>query len=182
MSTASSSRAAGTSGSTASSGKGTTFKIYFPRADADRAGHGSRHRASASTPRAGTETILLVEDEEAVRALARTHPSTHGYTVLEAADGAETPLLICEQHAGKIHLLLTDVVMPRMSGRELAERAAPLRPELKVLYMSGYTDDAVVRHGVLDADVAFLQKPFTPETLARAVRQAIETPDRLRSN
>jgi signal transduction histidine kinase/ActR/RegA family two-component response regulator len=152
-------------------GRGTTFRIYLPRVDAaapavDRAGR-------PVTPTGGTETILLVEDEEGVRELARDILRASGYTVIEARNGPEA-LLLCEHHRGPIDLLLTDVVMPQMSGRELAERVGPLRPNLSVLYMSGYTDDAVIRHGVLGADTAFLQKPFTPAALVQRVRETLD--------
>jgi CheY-like chemotaxis protein len=153
-------------------GRGTTFRIYLPRFDAPTAAgdRGPRPAAAAG----GTETILLVEDEEGVRELARDILRANGYTVLEARNGAEA-LLISERHQGPLDLLLTDVVMPRMSGRELAERLAPLRPDLSVLYMSGYTDDAVIRHGVLGAGTAFLQKPFTPAVLVQRVRETLDT-------
>ena len=157
-------------------GRGTTFRIYLPRVDtttpvADRA-------SRPSNAAGGTETVLLVEDEEGVRELARDILRSSGYTVLEARSGSEA-LLISERHQGPLDLLLTDVVMPRMSGRELAERLGPLRPELSVLYMSGYTDDAVIRHGVLGAGTAFLQKPFTPATLVQRVRETLDLAGRV---
>jgi signal transduction histidine kinase/ActR/RegA family two-component response regulator len=153
------------------SDQGTTFRIYLPRLDAAAT---TVDRSTRSTAAAGgTETILLVEDEEGVRELARDILRASGYTVLEARNGNEA-LLLCERHQGRLDLLLTDVVMPRMSGRELAERLGPLRPDLSVLYMSGYTDDAVIRHGVLGAGTAFLQKPFTPAALVQRVRETLD--------
>jgi signal transduction histidine kinase/CheY-like chemotaxis protein len=152
-------------------GQGTTFRIYLPRLDVAAVTVDRNARPAAVA--GGTETILLVEDEEGVRELARDILRASGYTVLEARNGAEA-LLLCERHQGPLDMLLTDVVMPRMSGRELAERLAPLRPDLSVLYMSGYTDDAVIRHGVLGAGTAFLQKPFTPAALVQRVRETLD--------
>ncbi len=153
------------------SGLGTTFKIYLPRVDAAA----ERLPAQQLRPEAyrGTETILLVEDEEGVRSLIRQVLTRHGYTVLESSHGGEA-LLLCERHPGCIDLLLTDVVLSQMSGRELAERLGPLRQEMKVLYMSGYTDEAILHHGVLTPGSAFVQKPFTTEALTRKVRQVLD--------
>jgi nitrogen-specific signal transduction histidine kinase/FixJ family two-component response regulator len=153
--------------------RGTTFKIYLPRVD---------QAVELITPgelgveelSQGSETILLVEDEEAVRSLAREVLECRGYHVLEAK-GAIEALQVGEQHKERIHLLLTDVVMPQMSGRELAEHLAPLRPETKVLYMSGYADNAVVHHGLLDPGTALLQKPFTADALARKLREVLDS-------
>ncbi len=151
---------------------GTTFKIYLPAAPYGEKDTG-RAAAAVLADVEGTETVLLVEDDPALRTLACTILRRHGYRVLDVQSGGDA-LLACEQHAGPIHLLLTDVVMPRMSGRELAARLLARRPDMRVLYMSGYTDDAVVRHGVLEADVAFLQKPITPAALIRKVREVLD--------
>jgi len=151
-------------------GTGTTFKVYLPLVhDAEDTAELAQVR-----PGRGTETILVVEDEDDVRALACEVLATYGYEVLQARTPAEA-LLIAERHAGSVQLLLTDVVMPGMSGRILAERLAPLRPEMKVLYMSGYTDDAIVHHGTLDAGTPFIQKPFLPDALAGSVRRVLDS-------
>ncbi len=152
-------------------GRGTTFKIYFPRVE-EKAESVDAGAGVAQTLQ-GTETILLVEDEEVVRDVASRILDHYGYTVLEARSGAQA-LRICEEHKGPIHLLVTDVVMPQMSGRQLAEQLAELRPQIKVLYVSGYTDNAIVHHGVLEEGTAFLGKPFTPEALARKVREVLD--------
>jgi len=154
-------------------GQGAAFKIYLPRV-VDAVETAARETVVTESPR-GTETILLVEDEEGVRELTRDILRASGYTVVDAEHGGEA-LLACERHAGPIHLLMTDVIMPQMSGRELAERLTRLRPDMKVLYVSGYTDDAVVRHGVLESGTAFLQKPFIPDTVTRKVREVLDAP------
>jgi len=156
-------------------GRGSTFKAYLPRVDAPAEIPLSR---SAQPARHGSETVLLVEDEDGVRSLVRQVLHKHGYNVLEARHGGEA-LLMCERHPGKIDMLLTDVVLQQMSGRELAERLLKVRPEMKVLYVSGYADDAIVHHGVLTAGMAFLQKPFTTEALARKVRYVLDGPAQL---
>jgi two-component system, cell cycle sensor histidine kinase and response regulator CckA len=151
-------------------GKGSRFEIYLPRVDEPL----TPMRAPSVGPTAGgPETVLLVEDDEQVRALCRAILRRNGYEVLMASNAGEA-FLIAEQHAGPIHLLLTDVVMPRMNGRQLAERLASSRPDMKVLFMTGYTDDTVVRQGVFDSDMALLQKPITPEALARRVRAVLD--------
>jgi CheY-like chemotaxis protein len=156
-------------------GKGTTFKIYLPRTDLEL-DDSDPGRTRVETQR-GTETLLLVEDEDSVRELVRNVLRESGYRVLEASRGAEA-LELSELFAGRIDLLVTDVVMPGMSGRELARRLVSSRPQIKVLYISGYADNAVWYPGGLDAGGAFLQKPFSPEALARKVREALSSAQR----
>ena len=158
-------------------GKGSTFKIYLPRV-AETTGEAAPADPTDATPR-GSETILLVEDQGDVRDFARDVLETQGYTVLLAADGTAA-LEVARAHAGRIHLLLTDVVMPRMSGRELAERLGAARPDMAVLYMSGYPDRAVVDHGILGPGATFLQKPVVTEALARKVREVMDAGRRRR--
>jgi two-component system, cell cycle sensor histidine kinase and response regulator CckA len=122
----------------------------------------------------GSETILVAEDEDGVRSLTREVLEKYGYRVLEAANGEEA-LKVAERHDGRVDLLLSDVVMPRMGGPELAQALLQQRPDVKVLYMSGYTDHPMVRRGVVDAGVAFLQKPFTPTSLVSRIRELLET-------
>jgi two-component system cell cycle sensor histidine kinase/response regulator CckA len=149
---------------------GTTFKVYFPRPDA------SDVVAEASPPvsrsRRGTETVLVVEDEEGLRELTRRLLEQHGYRVLVAANAGQA-LRLFERH-GTIDVLLTDVVMSGASGQKLASRMAERRPELKVIYMSGYTEDADVLRDILDPAVAFLPKPFTSEELGAKMREVLD--------
>ncbi len=152
-------------------GKGTTFKIYLPRVDA--AIEEVRKKVLVGSLR-GSETILLVEDEDQVRTVARGILRKHGYQVLDVGNAGEA-LLLCEKHPATIHLLLTDVVMPQMSGPELAKRLGTVRKDMKVLCMSGYTDDAALRHGVVESGIAYLQKPLTVETLTRKVREVLDS-------
>jgi PAS domain S-box-containing protein len=154
-------------------GKGTTFKIYLPRSEAE-VDESSPGRSGVEAQQ-GTETLLLVEDEEAVRTLVRNVLRKKGYRVLEASQGEEA-LEFSELYRGRIDLLVTDVVMPQMNGRELARRLVKSRPEIKVLYISGYADNAVWSEGGLDSNGAFLQKPFSPEALARTVREVLGGP------
>ena len=153
-------------------GAGTTFKIYMPRVE-EEAEAGGPQEKQASRP-TGSETVLLVEDDPAVGAFARDVLEECGYRVLVAADPADA-LRLCEGHDGPVQLLLTDVVMPRMNGRQLALAASGLRPEMRVLYMSGYTDDAILRRGLLDPDLPFIQKPFTPDALEVKVREVLDS-------
>jgi two-component system cell cycle sensor histidine kinase/response regulator CckA len=153
-------------------GRGTTFKVYLPRVDAPTQ---TSHSSWAAVTKRGTETILLVEDDDHVRAVAMSVLQRNGYQVIDARNAAEA-IIKAEAYSGVIHLLLSDVVRPHMSGPELATRLSGARPEMKVLCMSGYTDDSIVRHGVLEAHVAYLQKPhharIVDEKSARDVRSA----------
>ena len=148
---------------------GTTFQIYLPRAE------GAAESHSTPAPRVllgGTETVLLVEDEDSVRQLVRETLISRGYQVLEAEDG-EAGLAAATKHDGTIHLVITDVVMPGMGGRELVKHLSQTRPETKVLYLSGYTEDAIISDGTIESGTAFLQKPFTLQNLSRKVREVL---------
>jgi two-component system, cell cycle sensor histidine kinase and response regulator CckA len=149
---------------------GTTFKIYLPQvtAELDKPSLDKETRRSSR----GTETILFVEDETSVRELVRDYLVGAGYCMLEAADGAQA-LKVAGTHPGPIHMLITDVVMPHLSGPELAGKLSAERPNLKVLFISGYTDDTVFRHGVLEGGVAFLQKPFNLKALSQKIREIL---------
>src|SRR5229473_7257500 len=156
-------------------GRGTTFKIYLPRVASS-----GEPAAQVAAPveyrkvEPGTETILLVEDEANLRYLARQYLEKQGYKVIEAADGA-VAMQIAVAHEAVIHLLLTDVIMPGMNGRELAQRISEIRPNVKVLYMSGYTENVIGRNGTLDAGVRLLQKPFTLRDLKSKVREVLDS-------
>jgi signal transduction histidine kinase/CheY-like chemotaxis protein len=152
-------------------GHGTTFKIYLPWVE-EKADALHRRDDPDILPR-GSETVLLVEDDLSVRGLAVRVLRENGYNLLEAANGNEA-LRMAQEYAGEIHLLLTDVVMPQMGGKELADRIKPLRPDIKVLFTSGYTDNAIVHHGVLEPGTNFLQKPFSPASLAHKVREVLD--------
>jgi CheY-like chemotaxis protein len=153
-------------------GLGSTFKIYVPRTR-DAATGAALECPSPHPAAQGTETVLLVEDEEGVRTLARKALEKYGYTVIEAPR-PDAALRVVAQARGPVHILVTDVVLPNMSGRQLAERLQPERPDMRVLYISGYTDDAVVRHGIIEATMPFLQKPFTPDALVRKIRSVLD--------
>jgi signal transduction histidine kinase/ActR/RegA family two-component response regulator len=153
-------------------GGGTTFKIYFPVGEG---GEPEPVQVVEPVTLDGTETVLLVEDQDEVRLVAQEILRRRGYHVILARNAGEA-LLTCERHPRTIHLLLTDVVMPQMSGRELAERLTAVRPDMKVLYMSGYTENAIVHHGILDSGISYLQKPLVPDALARRVREVLDSP------
>jgi two-component system cell cycle sensor histidine kinase/response regulator CckA len=151
-------------------GQGATFKIYLPRVDEPLTE--LKERVTGEVPR-GHETILIVEDEDVVRKLSVRVLRKHGYKVLEAPDGGKA-LMLCEEFKEPIHLILTDVVMPGMSGRRVAERIKEIHPEMKALFMSGYKDNAILHHGILEPGLNFLQKPFNVEDLARKVREVLD--------
>jgi two-component system cell cycle sensor histidine kinase/response regulator CckA len=154
-------------------GQGTTFAVYLPQVEAESEEY--KLSTAIQDHLQGNETVLLVEDQATVRRTVRKILETYGYQVLEARNGGAA-LLLCERYEKPIDLLLTDVVMPEMSGRELADRLASQHAETKVLYMSGYTDDVIVHHGVLDEGMAFIQKPFAADVLARKVRDVLDDP------
>ena len=158
-------------------GKGTSFKIYLPRFSATGEALATQPAlaADAEQPSPGHETILLVEDEENLRRLARQSLETQGYRVIDAPDGAAA-IKVSQAHKGPIHLLLTDVIMPGMNGRELANQLSPTRPEMRVLYMSGYTENHIGHNGTLDEGITLLQKPFTLPALKTKVREVLDTP------
>jgi len=151
-------------------GRGTRFRIYLPRVDDPAEATGTPH--TAQVPGGGSETVLLVEDEESVRHLVRDTLEARGYKVIEAENG-EAGLRASNAHQGIIDMIITDVVMPGMSGRELARRVTQARPQTKVLYLSGYTEEAIAHEGALDPGTAFLQKPFTLQVLSRKVREVL---------
>jgi len=152
-------------------GRGTTFKVYLPQVVSDPRELGEE--VAEVAPPGGSETILLVEDEAVVRGLARRILEQAGYSVVEASRGDEA-LRFCAEHADEVDLLLTDVVMPEMSGKQLADQLKSQYPALRMVFMSGYTDESIVHHGVLDSSVEFIQKPFTPAALVRKVREVLD--------
>jgi two-component system, cell cycle sensor histidine kinase and response regulator CckA len=152
-------------------GEGTTFKVYMPQIEAEVGGSVIPH--SSSIMQDGNETVLLVEDEEMVRKLASQLLKESGYSVLEASGGDEA-MDICKTYQEPIDLLITDVVMPKMSGRDVAAQLKTLHPETRVLFMSGYTDDAIVHHGIVDSDIAFIQKPFSATSLTQKIREVLD--------
>ncbi|MGV3708796.1 MAG: PAS domain S-box protein [Gemmatimonas sp.] len=153
---------------------GTSLQVYLPAIE--QTGDAAPVRENQDAIRMGSETVLLVEDEEAVRKIAKLALESHGYRVIEASNGADA-LTLAERFAKPIDVVISDVVMPGMSGRQFAESLRRSRPDFRLLFISGYTDDAVVRHGIVMADEAFLQKPFSPNALARKVREVLDRPD-----
>ena len=151
--------------------RGTSFKIYLPQIDAEVEGDGAA--AVLSSIKRGSETVLLVEDEDMVRNLATELLKENGYKVVEASGGEEA-IRLCRNHKGPIHLLITDVVMPKMSGKDVARRLQMVHPETKVLFMSGYTDEAIVHHGIVDSHIAFIQKPFSETALMQKIRDVLD--------
>ena len=157
-------------------GRGTTFKVYFPRID-EPAPSLQTDRGKAQLVR-GSETILLAEDAGALRDLTCAMLEQNGYTVLAAENGKEA-IKIAERQDRPIHLLLTDVVMPGMSGRELASNLVAKHPDMRVLYMSGYTSDSIVHHGVLEPEISFIEKPFSQEALTHKLREVLDCAEKV---
>jgi two-component system, cell cycle sensor histidine kinase and response regulator CckA len=153
-------------------GQGATFKIYFPRVEAEIL----KLKENAETEEMvhGTETVIVAEDEASVRSLVARVLRDRGYTVLEASNGQEA-LDVAQTHAGEILLLITDIIMPGMNGKDLSARLQVIRPAIKTLYVSGYTENAIIHHGILDSEVDFLQKPFTTKNLVRKVREVLDS-------
>jgi two-component system cell cycle sensor histidine kinase/response regulator CckA len=152
-------------------GQGTTFKVYLPLVEEEP--KQAAPTASAALMKGGSETVLLVEDEDMVRKLASELLAEGGYTVLEA-NGGEEAIQLGKEHTARIDLLITDVVMPKLSGKEVAEQLRAIHPETRVLFMSGYTDEAIVHHGIVDSDIAFIQKPFSERALAQKIRDVLD--------
>ena len=153
-------------------GVGSSFKVYLPRVDGPPLPEGNRINSPAER---GIETVLVVEDQEDVRSLTKALLERCGYHVI-AASGGEEAIAVAEQHSGQIHLLLTDVVLSGINGKELSERLRVLRPNLNVLFMSGYSADVIAHRGVLDPGVAYISKPFTPGGLATKVQEVLRQP------
>jgi two-component system cell cycle sensor histidine kinase/response regulator CckA len=166
-------QAGGTIEADSAIGRGSTFRVYLPRVD--EAAEPWRAGAASGELPGGQGTVLLVEDDEAVRGLAVRLLERLGYRLLVASHGAEA-LALAEGHDGPIDLLLTDVVMPGMSGRELANRLSPLHAGMAILYTSGYTEEVIAHHGVLEPGLRFLAKPYTPQSLGLAVQAALKRP------
>jgi CheY-like chemotaxis protein len=154
-------------------GRGTTFKIYLPRTASGR--EESKTVERSPRPTSGCELVLVVEDEGAVRNMLRDSLKSFGYEVLEAGNGGDAIDLCMQRGLEAVRLLVTDVVMPRMSGKELADRLTAIYPEMKVLFISGYTNDAIVHHGVLDRGINFMEKPFSPQALGAKVREILDS-------
>jgi CheY-like chemotaxis protein len=153
-------------------GKGTTFKIYLPLVEGETI---AKAEAADRAPiKRGSETVLLVEDEDMVRKLASELLEESGYIVLEA-NGGEEAINLGKAHTKPIDLLITDVVMPKLSGKEVADQLRAVHPETKVLFMSGYTDEAIVHHGIVDSGIDFIQKPFSERALAQKIRDVLDT-------
>jgi CheY-like chemotaxis protein len=152
-------------------GKGTTFKVYFPAVL--EAGRDALPAAPAAAVTSGTETILLVEDEESLRSVAKEYLTAQGYTVLDAANGVAA-LDVGQAHNGQIDILVTDVIMPKLGGSALVKHIHKVRPNLKVIYVSGYTEDTIGHHGVLNEGVNFVQKPYSLEGLAKRIREVLD--------